>query len=112
RGLPLFVLVDEQLRCDGLLEKGNDWYVQELPIDPAALSSAAFTGVMDSWRDRVSHRDQKSPAPSATGTKADPATMTIAQLVGALKPPQLWAALVALAGMLGGAFYLGTKLGG
>ena len=112
RGLPLFVVVDDQLRCDGLLEKGNDWYVQELPIDPSALNSASFIGVLDNWRGRVSQRPQKLPSQPTGQPKADPATMTIAQLLGALKPAQLWAALVALAGAIGGAFYLGAKLSG
>jgi len=35
RGLPLLVLVDDRLRCDALLEKGNDWFVQPLPLNPA-----------------------------------------------------------------------------
>lgn len=111
RGLPLMVLVDEQLRCDGLLEKGNDWHVQELPVDPNALNSASFAGVLESWRERVMSRQGQVPA-SSTQAGTDPAAMTVAQLVGALKPSQLWAALVALAGAIGGAFYLGVRLAG
>ena len=41
RGLPLLVIVDEQLRCDGLLEKGNDWYVQGLKVAPLSRNSSA-----------------------------------------------------------------------
>jgi hypothetical protein len=102
RGLPLLVLVDEKLRCEGLLEKGNEWFVQELPVDPASLSSPAFTGLLDDWRKRVcQRREPQRPA-------SDPAKMSIAALVGALGLPQLWTLLGALALLLGGAFSLGS----
>jgi len=115
RGLPLLVLVDEQLRCDGLLERGNDWFVHEVPLDAAALNNPAFTGLLKDWRDRIEQRTAKAAAAAATAAPApaarDPASMTVAELVGALKPFQLWTALVALAGALSGAFYLGMRLG-
>ncbi len=110
RDLPLLVLVDEKLRCDGLLEKGNDWFVYELPIEPAALSSPVFLGLLEDWRDRIARREAKPKAAAAAAL--DPGGMTIAQLAGALKPAQLWTALVAMAGALSGAFYLGTRVGG
>ena len=34
RGHPLMVIVEKGLRSEGLLERGNDWYVQS--VDPAA----------------------------------------------------------------------------
>jgi len=113
RGLPLLVLVDQQLRCDGLLERGNDWFVHEVPLDPAALNNPAFTGLLKDWRDRIEQRTATAAAATAAPAAAarDPASMTVAELVGALKPFQLWTALVALAGALSGAFYLGLRLG-
>jgi uncharacterized protein involved in exopolysaccharide biosynthesis len=36
--------------------------------------------------------------------------MTVSQLLGALKPRQLWALLVALAAAIAGAFTLGSNL--
>jgi hypothetical protein len=110
RGLPLLVLVDESLRCDGLLEKGNDWCVQKLAINPNSLSSAEFAGVMDDWRDRVSRRLNSVAVGPVSETKVDLANMSVAQLVAALKPAQIWASLVALAGLIGAAFTIGVKL--
>jgi hypothetical protein len=107
-GLPLLVLVDERLRRDGLLEKGNDWYVQDLKLDPLSLNFPEFTGVLDSWRSRL----RMSTAAPTHQTKFDPSNMTIAQIVGALKPAQLWAALAATVAALAGAFALGAKLFG
>jgi len=105
RGLPLLVLVDKQVRCDGLLEKGNDWYVQELEIEPQSLNSSEFNGVMESWRDRIARRQPKS----VSAMKPDPANMSVAQLVGALKPAQLWTLIIAAFGALSGAFVLGAN---
>lgn len=102
RGLPLLVLVDERLRCDGLLEKGNDWFVYELPIDPASLNSPAFHGLLDNWRQRISDFKTKPKA------LPDPSKMSVASLLGALGVPQLWALLGILAMLLTGAFTAGT----
>jgi hypothetical protein len=111
RELPLFVLVDEELRCDGLLEKGNDWFVHELAVDPAALSSPSFLGLLDDWRERIERRQQTVPT-KARASAVDPGGMTIGQLISSLRPAQLWACLVAAAGALAGAFALGLKLSG
>jgi len=110
RGLPLLVLVDRDVRSDGLLEKGNDWYVQEISLDGAVLNSTEFGGILADWRDRVTKR-ASSPAKPSAG-KPDPAEMPVGQLLALLKPRQLWALLVAAAGALGGAFALGAGLFG
>jgi hypothetical protein len=108
----LLVLVDEQLRCDGLLEKGNDWYVQSLNAEAVSLNSMEFTGVLESWRNRVQTLQQKGSLPPTQSANLDPTNMSIAQIVGALKPTQLWAALSAAVAALVGAFALGAKLSG
>jgi hypothetical protein len=108
RKLPLLVLVDEELRCDGLLEKGNDWYVLELPVSPEALNNAEFTGLLDSWSKRL----EMKATPPASEQPLDPEKMTVGQLVGSLRPAQLWACLLALAAAIGGAFALGVRLVG
>src|SRR5687767_168018 len=59
RNLPLLVLVDETLHCDGLLEKGNDWFVFELALDPAALNSTAFAGLLEDWRSKVAKHGEE-----------------------------------------------------
>ncbi|MGR0218651.1 hypothetical protein [Agromyces sp. ZXT2-6] len=107
RRLPLLVIVDQNVRADGLLEKGNDWYVQDLPIEPASLSTPAFNGILESWRSRLRAREHDKSAPVKT---ADPSSMTLGQIVGALKPGQFWATMVALAGALTAAFVLGANL--
>jgi hypothetical protein len=105
RGLPLLVLVDETLQCDGLLEKGNDWYVLRLPVDPTSLNSPEFSGVLKSWHERVAKR-----AATPASSKSDLGTMSIAQIFGTLKPAQIWALITTSATALAGAFALGAKL--
>lgn len=105
-GHPLLVIVEEGLRNEGLLERGNDWYVQEMEPTAAALNSIEFNGVFASWKEKVmSPPKEKRPA-------IDTTQMTIAELVGSLKPTQLWAVLAALAVLVTGAFSLGAKLFG
>lgn len=105
RGLPLLVLKQTGVRPDGLLEKGFDWYVQELELDPAALSSLEFNGVLASWKAKL-----MAPAPARASTPAiNPAEMTVAQLLGALRPTQLWALLGTVGALLAGSFAMGAK---
>ena len=111
RDLPLLVLVDEKLRCDGLLEKGNDWFVHQLPVNPAALESPPFRGLLESWRAKVVKRRAEAPsAPSDNRPEVD--KMSVGQLLAALKPGQLWSLVIAVAGALAAAFAAGAKLGG
>jgi hypothetical protein len=105
RGFPLLVLVEEGLRADGLLEKGFDWYVQTIKLDPSSLHTQVFNGVLASWKDKLRARAEHQ----TTGT-VSPTELTVGQLLGALKPAQLWSVLAALAGVVVAAFALGAKL--
>jgi hypothetical protein len=106
RGLPLMVVVEAGLRSEGLLERGYDWYVQSVKPEPAALSTNEFNGVLASWKQKMIATPKK-----ASGSKT-PSDLTVAELLGGLRPVQLWSVLVALAGLVAGAFALGGKLFG
>lgn len=105
RKLPLLVLVEEGVRADGLLEKGLDWYVQTITLSHDSLHTSTFNGVLASWKQKLA----ETPLKPVT-SKVHPGEMTVAELLGALKPAQLWSALVGLAAALAGAFALGAKL--
>lgn len=107
RGIPLLVIVDPSLRQDGLLERGNDWFVQELSVEPSSLNAPAFSGILESWRSRLVQEEKK---PAESSKRFDPSAMSIGQLIAALKPAQAWATLVALLAAVGAAFALGAKL--
>jgi hypothetical protein len=59
--LPLMVLVEHGLRSEGLLEKGYDWYVQSVDLDPKTLKGLEFRGVFDDWKSRVKGRAAAVP---------------------------------------------------
>lgn len=105
-GLPLLVIIEAGLKSEGLLERGYDWYVQWLAPEAGALSSPEFNGVLASWKKKVIER--KSPVKRA----ADASEMTVAEILGGLKPAQLWRLVGALAALVAGAFALGGGLFG
>ena len=106
RNLPLIVIVERDLKNEGLLEEGYDWYVQRVKLEPVALNSNEFNGILASWKDRMVQR------PSRSTTSRPLTDLTVAELIGGLKPTQLWSLLVALAALVAGAFALGGKLFG
>jgi hypothetical protein len=104
RGLPLMVIVENGLQSEGLLERGYDWYVQWVKPEPLALNSTEFNGVLASWKQKMA---QPAKKPALSKTASD---LTVAELIGGLKPAQLWSILVALTALVAGAFALGSKL--
>jgi hypothetical protein len=104
RKLPLLVLVEEGLRADGLLEKGLDWYVQTVALNRNSLNTSTFNGVLASWKQKL----DATPSDSVQ-VIPQPSEMTVAQLLGSMKPAQLWSILGALVAALAGAFALGAK---
>jgi hypothetical protein len=106
RDLPLLMVVESGLRSEGLLERGYDWYVQWVQPDAAALTSNEFNGVLASWKDKMVQRPKKG-LPSKAVTD-----LTVAELIGGLKPAQLWSLLAAMVALVAGAFALGAKLFG
>jgi len=112
RGLPLMIIVEEGLKCEGMLER-YDWTLLTVRVDRSELTTAQFNGVLASWKQEVldARAQAASPAP-VQAPPADPAQMTVGELVGRLKPTHLWSVLVALGALIAGAFALGAKLVG
>jgi hypothetical protein len=109
RGMPLLVIVEEGLQLEGLLEPGYDWYVQTISLAKPDLSSAEFNGVLASWKQKL-----QSAGATPKAITGNPDTeidkMTVGQLIGALRPTQLWSLVLTFGAMLGAAFSLGAKL--
>jgi hypothetical protein len=111
KGLPIFVLAEHGLLAEGLLEEGHDWYVQSLPLDPGALRSPEVIGRIKDWKQRMEKaRAAREGRESDQHPQRDPSTLTIRQLLGDLRPAQLWGLGTALLGALGTAFILGRQL--
>lgn len=106
RGHPLMVIVERGIKNEGLLERGYQWYVQQVKPEAAALNTSEFNGVLSSWKEKMVRLPDK---PARDKSVAD---FTIAELLGTMKPSQLWSLIAALAALVGGAFALGSKLFG
>jgi len=114
-GHPLLVVVQENLRDEGLLEGRYDWYVQRVPLDPSVFSQREFRGVMSDWKEHVLEKQAEltqPAAPASTRAAPDPDALTMGQLLAALKPAQVWGIVAtivtALAAVATAAFTLGS----
>lgn len=110
RNHPLMVIVEEGIKNEGLLEPGYDWYVQCIKLEHSALTSREFNGVLASWKEKMKRNKSNQLDRLDTPSGNQPAEMTIGELIGGLKPAQLWSVLGALAALLAGAFALGANL--
>jgi len=108
---PLLVIVEAGITSEGLLERGYDWYVQSVALDRTALTSLEFNGVLASWKAKVVERKGQTAAAAVvlTPSKA-PQDMTVGELAGSLKPAHLWSSLVAIGGLVAGAYIAGSKI--
>jgi hypothetical protein len=112
RGLPLMVIVESGLKCEGMLEDRYDWHVLSVGLDAASLATPQFNGVLSSWKRKVLARQSRPTPAAAPAAPPDVAQMNIGELLGRLKPSQLWSVLVALGALVVGAFAFGAKLVG
>jgi hypothetical protein len=112
RGHPLMVIVEEGVKSEGLLESGYDWYVQWVRPEPGVLMSPEFNGVLADWKQKLIYIATKRRDPQATPPAKQLTDMTIIEIVGELKPAQLWSVLTAVAALIAGAFALGANLFG
>jgi hypothetical protein len=111
RGLPLLVVADENVKQDGLLEPGNDWFVASMKIEPDALHSDMFAGLLRDWCARV--RAGAAAVSPAAGPE-EISKLSMREFVARLRVGEAWIAVGIAAGILGsavtGAFTLGVKL--
>ena len=50
---PLLAIVEPDLRSEGVLEEGYDWYVKWLDLSPGSLAESGFVKTFDSWKQNV-----------------------------------------------------------
>lgn len=105
RGHPLLVIVEKGIKSEGLLERGYDWYVQSVTPNSSALATTEFSGVLSSWKQKLTQR----PTAKISAAK-NPSELTVGELLGSMKPNQLWSLLGTVAALVAGAFALGGKL--
>ena len=106
------VIVETGLQQEGLLSRGYDWYVQEVTLSGSALASKEFNGVLANWKQKVAQKVTLAQETDGSPSVKLPQDLTVAELIGSLKPAQLWSVLAALAALVAGAFAAGAKLFG
>ncbi|GAO00991.1 hypothetical protein Gxy13693_080_014 [Komagataeibacter xylinus NBRC 13693] len=112
KGLPVFVVMEEGVRQEGLLEP-YDWIVLPIPFPFTTDSfvNVSFNDMFDAWKKKIAEKQAQKQQTAAQATaKANPADMTIGQILSSLKPAQLWATLGSMLVLLAGAFTLGSRL--
>jgi hypothetical protein len=112
-GHPIFLVVDRNLIKEGMLEKGHDWYVQEVAIDPSTFHEREFLGIFADWNQRVArfHEQKTSEGmKSRTGT-IDVSKIPLSELLGHLTTSQVWAIVSALISLLIAVAIVGYQLG-
>lgn len=112
-GHPLLVIVENGIRSEGLLETGYNWYVQWVDINASTIQKREFLGVFADWKKRVEeYKVNGKKGLSNKVTPIDPKELTISQIIGSLKPAQLWTIIgtifTAIVAISGAAYKLGT----
>jgi len=106
RELPLLVIVAKEVRTEGLLEPGYDWYVQRVEPKSTALHSNEFNGILASWKTKLGEQKIKNKP------KIEFEKMTIGEILSHLKPAHVWGIVCIFTSITLGAFALGSKLFG
>ncbi|MGD0248070.1 MAG: hypothetical protein ABSB75_03365 [Candidatus Limnocylindrales bacterium] len=102
--MPVFVLAEEGFVHEGMLEENHDWYIQSLQLDPTELHSDRVIAQLKDWKASMA-------GTARTGlTPGDPARMSIRELVGSMRPGELYAAVAAFFAIVAAAFLLGQHL--
>jgi hypothetical protein len=108
---PLFLIVENGLTNEGLIEKGYDWYVLNVSLDKDALHTQEFNGVLASWKEKVHKSMEEMKVANTIKPTFDPTELTIGQILKNMKPITLWGFLSFVVGLIIAAFVLGQKLG-
>jgi hypothetical protein len=111
KGQPLLLIIEEGLKNEGLIEKGYDWYIMRVKPDISSLATPEFNGVLASWKKKVEDYQSNKQASVLKTQTLDPSALTVGEIIKNLKPAHLWAIIVALAGIISGAFLLGQHFG-
>ncbi|WP_413669342.1 hypothetical protein ACEN9X_04860 [Mucilaginibacter sp. Mucisp86] len=107
KNLPILVIVEEGVRAEGLLEKGNDWYVMTVKLNQSSLSTVEFNGVLASWKSKVEALSLSKNDVAVEKKKVVPDELTIGDLVSNMKPAQLWGVLGAIIALMAAIFVIG-----
>ena len=110
---PLLVIAEHGLRSEGLLESNYDWPIQWVDLTPGSLSTNPCLGVIQDWARRVIAFDKAHERPTASRTPITPdlGAMTVADIIGQMRPGQVKALAAAATAVVVAAFVVGAIVG-
>lgn len=113
RRLPLLVVVDENVRQDGMLEANNDWYVETIQTKPDQLDKVEFVGRLRHFAEKVKQRSESAGAETISKPADDDvASKTIGEWLKVLTPAQVWTIVSSITASIAAAFGAGVWVGG
>lgn len=105
KGLPLFIIADERLQREAVLDSANDVIPLWTPLDAAVVQEDRFKGQLHSWKDDV-NRFYDRASDATTGHD-----ITVGRLLSAMPWYELVALVVTVIGVLVGFALIGYRIG-
>ncbi|WP_057833250.1 hypothetical protein [Colwellia sp. TT2012] len=92
--LPMWIIAEDGLKSEGLIEKGYDWNVYWSNLDVDEVKSDKFRGYLQSWKLAI---EEKKSAKSNMELEIDLSKLGLGKLFAMISLPQLWKLLGVLA---------------
>jgi hypothetical protein len=89
-GLPIWIIAEDGLKHEGLIEKGYDWNVYWSNLDVAEMRSDKFKGYLQSWKSAI---EQRKIEASKGYPEVDLSKLGIGKLLSMLSVPQIITAI-------------------
>jgi hypothetical protein len=92
--LPMWIIAENGLKSEGLIEKGYDWNVYWSNLDINEVKSDKFRGYLQSWKSAIEEKKSKN---SSNEPETDLSKLGLGKLFSMISLPQLWKLLGVLA---------------
>lgn len=109
-GMPLFIIAENGLKSEGLIEKGYDWTVYWSDLNPDIVKSDSFKGFLSSWKSAVEEYAQNKD--SMNKNNFSPEKITLGYILNSLTIPQIWKLISAIVTTLIAIATIAYKIGG
>lgn len=85
--LPMWIIAENGLKSEGLIEKGYDWNVYWSNLDIDEVKSDKFRGYLQSWKSAI---EEKKSNVSNNEPETDLSKLGLGKLLSMISLPQLW----------------------
>jgi hypothetical protein len=92
--LPMWIIAEDGLKSEGLIEKGYDWNVYWSNLDVEEVKSDKFRGYLQSWKSAI---EEKKSLKLNVGSEINLSELGLGKLISMISLPQLWKLLGVLA---------------